>query len=228
MQQVYYGSHNLWTNSFANLSAVQLNGFLKAQLGPLFISPGGTFTNLNNYTYFKEKVDSLVGEQVKPHAVSAYQSHGNQTIFCPEVRMTLRFFRHFYLRPQVVYTSFLKNDNDVLHIPEWFINGQLAYENKLFKGNLQVQIGVDAHYKSAYKALGYDVALQQFYLQNQYISPSFLLADVFLNAKLRRGKFFLKYQNLVQAFRQKGYVPTPGYPGAKSLLDFGFELILFD
>ena len=48
MQQVYYGSHNLWTNSFANVSALQVNGFLKAQLGPLFISPGGTFTNLNN------------------------------------------------------------------------------------------------------------------------------------------------------------------------------------
>ncbi len=228
MQQVYYGSHNLWNNSFANVSAFQVNGFLKAQLGPLFISPGATFTNLNNFIYFKEKSDSLGDLKVKPYTVLPFQSHGTQTVFCPELRMTLRLFKHFFLRPQVIYTSFLKNDNDVLHIPNLFVNGQVAFENLLFKGNLQVQVGVDAHWKSAYKALGYDVTIQQFYVQNQFTSPSFLLADIFFDAKLKRGKFFFKYHNLVQAFKQTGYVPTPGYPGQHPVLDFGFELLLFD
>ena len=142
--------------------------------------------------------------------------------------MSLRMLKHLYFRPQAIYTVFLKNDNDALHIPQLFLNGQLAFEGNLFKGKMQVQIGVDAHWKSAYKALGYDLAIQQFYVQNQYVSPSFLLADVFFNAKLKRGKFFLKYNNLTQAFTGSGYVPTPAYPGQRSTLDFGFELILFD
>ncbi len=223
MQQVYYGSHDLWTNSFSNTSALQLNGFLKAQIGPLFISPGATFTTLNNYVYFKERIDSLVYQRVLP-----YQSSGFQTVFSPELRMTVRFLKHVYLRPQLIYTTFLKNDDDALRIPELFANCQLAFESMLFKGNLQVQIGVDGHWKSTYKALGYDPAIQQFYVQDRSNSASFLLADIFLNAKMKRGKFFFKYHNLVQAFTKIGYVPTPNYQGQHSVLDFGFEMLLFD
>ena len=186
MQQVYYGSHDAWNNSFSDISALQLNGFLKAQLGPLFISPGATFSTFNNYVYFKEKIDVSTYQQVLP-----YQSHGTQTIFSPELRMTFRFFKHLYLRPQMIYTTFLKNDDGAFRIPLLFVNGQLAYENALFKGNLLVQIGVDAHWKSAYQALAYDPAIQQFYVQDRSTVASFLLADIFFNAKLKRGKFFL-------------------------------------
>ncbi len=223
MQQVYYGSHDAWSNSFSDISALQVNGFLKAQLGPLFISPGATFSTFSNYVYFREKVDASAFQRVLP-----YQSHGSQTIFSPEVRMTLRFFRHFYLRPQVIYTSFLKNDDNAFQIPTLFFNGQLAYENALVKGNLIVQIGVDGHWKSDYHALGYDPAIQQFYVQERATATRFLLADIFFNAKLKRGKFFFKYHNLVQAFTKIGYVPTPTYQGQHNLLDFGFELLLFD
>ncbi len=128
----------------------------------------------------------------------------------------------------MIYTSFLKNDDNAFRIPLLFVNGQLSYENALFKGNLLVQIGVDAHWKSAYQALGYDPAIQQFYVQDRSTVASFLLANVFFDAKLKRGKFFIKYHNLVQAFTKIGYVPTPGYQGQHNLIDFGFELILFD
>src|SRR5258708_25371061 len=131
-QQAFFGSHNTWTNTFANVSAFQANGFIKAQFGPIFISPGATFTNLNNYIYFKETVDSLPNQRVRAHSVMPFQSHVTPTVFCPELLMTLRFFKHFFLRPQVIYTSFLKNDNDALHIPSLFINGQLAFESLLF------------------------------------------------------------------------------------------------
>jgi hypothetical protein len=128
----------------------------------------------------------------------------------------------------VIYTLFLKNDDAAFRIPTLFVNGQLSYENALFKGNLLVQIGVDAHWKSAYQALGYDPAIQQFYVQDRTTVDSFVLADIFFDAKLKRGKFFFKYHNLVQAFTKIGYVPTPTYQGQHSVLDFGFELLLFD
>ena len=223
MQQVYYGSHHAWNNSFSDITALQLNGFLKAQLGPLFISPGATFSTFSNYLYFREQVDPSAYQQVLP-----FQSHGSQVIFSPELRMTLRLFRRLYLRPQVIYTSFLKNDDNAFQIPQVFFNGQVAYENALFKGNLIVQIGVDGHWKSAYHALSYDPSIQQFYVQQRATVAQFLLADIFFDAKLKRGKFFFKYHNLVQAFTKIGYVPTPTYQGQHSVLDFGFELLLFD
>ncbi|HPI79547.1 MAG TPA: hypothetical protein PLM35_03345, partial [Cyclobacteriaceae bacterium] len=75
---------------------------------------------------------------------------------------------------------------------------------------------------------GYDPAIQQFYVQDEVESPSFPLTNVFFNGKMKRGRFFFKYNNLVQAFTQSGYLATPVYPGQRNILDFGFELLLFD
>lgn len=228
MQQAYYGSHDLWNNSFKGVSALQLNGFLKGQFGPLFVSPGLTFSTFSNYIYFQEKIDTTSNQYQK---VLPKQSLGSQVIASPELRLSIRVLKHVFIRPQIIYTNLLKNDDDAFHIPTTFVNAQVAYENMLFKGNLQVQAGLDFHYKSSYNALAYDVPTQHYYIQDpshQYISKAFVLADIFFNAKLKRGKFFLKYHNLVQAFTGTGYVPTPGYPGQRNILDFGFELLIFD
>lgn len=224
MQTSYSGGHDYWNNSFSNVFINQINGFLKVKLGPMMISPGATFSTFKNYVFFREVEPTAPAKQ----RVLPFQSGGNQTVFSPEVRMTLQFLKHVYFRPQVIYTQVLKNDDEALQIPQLFANAQLAYEGKIFKGNLVVQMGLDAHWKSAYRALGYDPAIQQFYNQNTTTVPSFLLADIFFAGKFKRGRFFIKYHNLVQRFTQSGYLPTPGYPGQRSIMDFGFDLLLFD
>lgn len=219
----YRGSHNAWYNAhFDNTFSNQLSTFLKVKWGRLYLSPGATFTTLTNYIYYRS--NTVTGQQT----VVPVQSSGNQQVFSPEVRMSLRFFRHFYLRPQVVYTSLLKNDDAAIRIPEWFANVQLAYENRVFNDNLLVQLGVDMHWRSAYTAPSYDPAIQQYYIQDRFVSPAFPLVDIFLNGGFKRGKFFFKYHNLQQAITRSGYMPTLGYRGQGSILDFGFDLILFD
>ncbi|MBX2896183.1 MAG: hypothetical protein KF763_12115 [Cyclobacteriaceae bacterium] len=218
----YRGSHHEWLNSFNNPFTNQLSAFIKVKWGRLFVSPGATYTALSNYIYYR------ANDVANQPAVVAAQSGGNQQLLVPELRTSVRFFRHVYLRPQLLYTSFLNNDGNILRIPKWFANAQLAYENMLFKGNLQVQIGVDAHWRSAYTALGYDPAIQQFYVQDKTTARAFPLVDVFFNGKFKRGRFFVKYHNLQQAITGLGYLPTPTYRGQGNILDFGFDLILFD
>jgi hypothetical protein len=218
----YRGSHHFWLNDFSSTFSNQLEAYLKVTWGRLFISPGARYTVLKDYIFYRE--NKVAGEQT----VLPAQSSGNQQVFSPELRMSLRFFRHFYFRPQVIYTSLLKNDDDALRIPEWFGNAQLAYENMLFKGNMQAQIGIDLHWRSAYTALGYDPSIQQYYVQNHFANPAFPLTDVFFNGKFKRGRFFFKYHNIVQAITGKGYLITPAYRGQPNIMDFGFDLILFD
>ena len=218
----YRGSHHAWTNNFSNTFSNQLEAYLKVKWGRLFVSPGARYTVLSDYIYYSE--NKVKGEQT----VLAKQSSGNQQAFSPELRLQMRFFRHFYLRPQVIYTSLLKNDDSALRMPEWFANTQLAYENIIFNGNLQAQIGVDVHWRSDYAAMGYDPSIQQYYVQNEFVSEAYPLVDIFLNGKFKRGRFFVKYHNLQQAFTNQGYLLAPGYRGQKNILDFGFDLILFD
>jgi len=219
MQQVYRGGYNSWNYSFNNTFSNQISSRIKAQFGPLFFSPGLTYTALNNYIFFKS--DPL--QQALP-----YQSTGNQQIVSPELRMDIRILKKIHLRPEVIYTLLLNNDDHAVSIPTWFTNVQLSYEGFLFKGALQVQTGIEMHAKSDYKALGYAPAIQQYYIQNSFMSPSFWTTDLFLNGRIKRGRLFVKYINLLQQFTGQGYLPTPGYPNVKNTLDFGFELILFD
>lgn len=222
LPSAYRGSHHYWSNSFNSPFFNQLSAFLKTDLGWLFISPGATFTSQSNFIYYRH--NPIPGQpQVLP-----VQSAGIQQLLTPELRMSVRFFKHFYLRPQVLYTHVYRNDDEALRIPTWFINTQLSYENMLFKKAIEVQIGIDAHWRSDYTPLGYDPSIQQFYVQNDFVSPAYPLVDVFLNGKFSRGRFFVKYHNLVQLITQSGYLPTPGYPGKSNVLDFGFDLLIFD
>lgn len=222
MQQAYRGGYNSWSNDFNNVFSNQLSGRIKGRWGPLFASAGLTYTALHNYIFFTT-YKTYFSDQALPK-----QSSGNQQAVSPEVKMEVRFLKRFHLRPQVIYTTLLSNDDNALSIPTWFSNVQLSYENHLFDKALQVQIGVDAHWHSAYQALGYSPAVQQYFIQRDYINPSFCTADLFLNGRIKRGRFFIKYINLFQQMTKQGYLPTPGYPNVGNTLDFGFELILFD
>ncbi len=224
VQNAYRGSFDYWSNNFSNVQTDQAFVFLKGKLGPLFVSPGVNYTAYQNYIYY-EKRDSFPNTDQK---VLPVQSKGSQILVAPEIRMDFKFFKSFHFRPQAIYSKLIKNDDKALRVPELFINSQLAFEDHLFKRNIEVQIGVDVHWHSAYTALAYDPAIQQFYVQNNVVSPAFPLMDIFLNGKIKTGKFFVKYHNFVQLITKSGHLPTPDYPGQGNVLDFGFELLLFD
>lgn len=223
LQNTYRGTFDYWNNNFSSTQTTKLEAHVKATIGPLFMSAGGNYTLLSNYIYFKQ--DSIPGEK---QTVLPYQSSGQQQLLSPEVRMDFQFFRRFHLRPQVVYSRMLRNDDEVLQIPELFVNTQLTFEKYWKEKDFQIELGVDFHWNSAYRPLGYDPAIQQFYVQREVVTPSFPLTDIFLNAKMKRGRLFVKYFNLVQRITQSGYMPTPYYPGQRNIVDFGFELLLFD
>jgi len=221
MQQAYYGGYNTWVNNFNSVFSNQLSGRIKARFGPVFISPGLTYSAFHNYVFFAQRSDVL--QMALPQ-----QSSGTQQIVSPEVKLDLRLMDKIHLRPELIYTTLLSNDDHAFSIPTYFANVQLSYENYIFNRALQLQVGVDAHYLSSYKAMGYDPAIQQYFIQSSITTPAYWTTDVFLNGRIKRGRFFVKYINLLQQLTQQGGMPTPYYPNVRNTIDFGFELILFD
>ena len=90
------------------------------------------------------------------------------------------------------------------------------------------QIGFDIHWQSAYFAKDYDPVTQQFYLQNDFEIPSYLLADLFVSFKVKRIRWFFKMTNVLQNVEADGYFTTPYYTGQKRTLDFGVNWMFFD
>jgi hypothetical protein len=224
VNQSYYGKHNFWEdNKFNNIESSQINGYLHYRSKTFSLSPGLTFTRLRNYVYYS---DAPLGSDIQ--SVTPRQSPGNQIIFSPELRLSLTFFRHVTLSGQAIYTKLIENADEAIRVPELFVNSQLAYENIFFNGNLDMHAGIDAHWHSAYYALGYDPAIRQFYNQDYFQVNAFPIVDIFFNAKIKRGRIFVKYHNLVQAFTKTGYFPTPTYTGQRNLVDFGFDWSFYD
>ncbi|HMG92956.1 MAG TPA: putative porin [Chryseolinea sp.] len=227
LMQSYRGSHDVWNNDFDNTNVTQVNGYLHYSSRAFSISPGFTFTRMGNYVFFKQ-VDYVQEDYGTSQTVLPTQTSGEQVIASPELKFSLRFYDHITFSSQTIYTKVLKNTDEAIQIPDLFINAQLAYDNIFFKDNLDMQIGVDFHYKSDYYALGYDVPVQQFYVQQSFVTPSFPLVDIFFNARIKKGRIFFKYNNLIQLITKQGYMPTPGYPGQRNIIDFGFDWSFYD
>ncbi len=219
--QAYKGRYNFWLNDFDDVASLYARSFLKIKWGRLMLMPGASYSLTSNYIYFEKR--GTEGQTVRP-----YQSGGIQQVLMPELRFDLRFFRHFHLRPYAVYNVVLQNADQALALPAYLANVQLAYENVLFKNAIRVQVGVDVHARPAYVAMGYAPSIQQFFVQREVETPAYRYLTVFLNGQFKRGRFFIKYNNLLQPFLGSGFMPVPAYPGQRNLLDFGFDLILFD
>lgn len=222
LQQAYRGSHDIWMNYFSPVEASEIGGNLVYQSPWLKVYPGIRLSTFRNLVFFK-KGDFGINQTVLP-----VQSSGYQTIASPELVLNVRPFKNTWLTTRTIYTRILENADDALQIPELLVNAQLSYANIWFGGNFDFQVGLDLHWKSAYYAYGYDPVIQQFHTQQEFVSPSFPLVDVFLSAKIIRGRILLKYNNIMAAFSKSAQVPTPFYPGVVNVFDFGFDWSFYD
>jgi len=222
LQQAYRGSHDVWNNNFDDVNVTEINGYLHYRSKVLSLSPGVTFTRIGNYVFFN--ADPTSPEQI----VLPEQTGGEQVFVLPELRLSLAIAKHLFIRGQAVYSKMLSNTGDALQFPEFFANGQLSYENIFFNDNLDMQAGIELHYKSAYYAPAYDVPIQQFYTQRTFEVPDFALIDAFFGARIKRGRIFVKLNNIVQLITKSGYLPTPLYPGQRNTVDFGFDWSFYD
>jgi hypothetical protein len=222
LQQAYRASHDLWLNNFSNVEGTEVKGNLIFQTERIGIFPGVRFSTFRNYILFKEDTAST-GQKVLP-----LQSSGYQTWVSPELNFSIWITKHVNLNSQILYTKILENSEDAIQVPELFVNTQLSYTSIWFKDNLDFQAGIDMHWNQAYYAPSYDPAIQQFYIQQTYEVPAYPVLDLFLNAKIRRARIVVKYNNFLMMFRDYGNIPTPYYPGIKNIIDFGFDWSFYD
>lgn len=253
VQQYYRGAHDFWLNNFSPVNSTELGGAIHYRSSVLTLSPGLNFTRIGNYIFYRSTAmpDRVTDENPSPAEVLPFQSSGEQIIFSPKLRLGITLWRHVHLRGFAMYSRLLQESDNAIQIPELLVNGQLSYENIFFNGNLDMHMGVDVHWKSDYYALAFDVPTRQFYVQddaasapineyltstpdsrlargNKLITPSFPIVNAFFNAKIKRGRVFFRYNNIIQAITGEGYFATPLYPGQRNTLDFGFDWSFYD
>ncbi|MEM9299961.1 MAG: putative porin [Bacteroidota bacterium] len=222
IQQAYRGRYDLWVNNFDDPLTTHVKGSLNLTRGPFNIKPKASYTLLSNYIYFRE-VDST-----EPRSLQPLQASSDISVLTGEVELSVQFLKYLNFNTELVYTTISGGSSDVVRIPDIFANGQIYFGKAIFKENLPVQIGFDVHWKSAYFANAYDPAIMQFYVQDEFEVPDYPIVDVFLNAQMKRGRFFFKFNNLYEFINGTGYFLVPGYPGQSPILDFGLDWSFYD
>ncbi|MBL3655306.1 putative porin [Fulvivirga sediminis] len=224
IQRAYLGRHDEWNESFDSPISSRISAGLNVKVGDLRVKPSAEYNLLTNYIYFNQ--DTLVdeGEQrVLPEQASA-----DISIVKAKLELNYDFGKGFNFNGLGIYSNVSGGSAGAINVPRLFGNAQISYHDISFEGNLEWQVGFDVHWHSSYYANGYDPVIMQYYTQSYFKVPDFPVVDFFVNAKINRGRFFLKYNNIVELFRDRGYFATPYYIGQTSIFDFGFKWAFYD
>lgn len=199
----YNGNHQQWKNSFD--SQVRTNFSIEYFNDKYKLKIGARIDNIDSYIYFD--TEALVK-----------QYDDKLTVFTAFLDKDIRL-GHFNFNQRLVLQN--SSNKDVLPLPKLTLYSNNYYSNTFFKDALDVQIGFSVRYNTSYYAPSYMASITQFHLQKEVKLGDLPLLDVFLNFRIGRTKFFVKYEHLNSFIGTKNYFNTLHYPLNPASLKYG-------
>ena len=224
LERTFWGNHNFWfDNDFAPTASDQISGALKLNFSSLSLRPFLSITNVHRPIYFMR--DTIPGSR----QAFPVQATGSAQILSPGLDISVDFFKYLRLRSKVIYTSVSGRASEAFEMPSLFINTRLSYNRVFMNGKIIMETGFDTHYRSSYHAYDYDVATQQFFVQNAFEIPSYFLVDFYFALKVRRARVYVKVPQINEGLGQyDGYFVAPIYTGQQRTFDMGISWPFFD
>ncbi|HEX2934723.1 MAG TPA: putative porin, partial [Bacteroidales bacterium] len=125
-------------------------------------------------------------------------------------------------------TAQTSGNQDAMALPA-FVGFNTTYaEFQLVKNVLWTQLGFDVFYNTPYYAKAYMPATGMFYAQEEKKIGNSPYSDVFLNIRLKRTRFSIKYENLTGVFNPRSGYFIPHYPYNPRILKFGVSWTFYD
>ena len=210
LNQSNYKAYNWQNTDFKNELTRTLLFELKSDK---LLDASAQITQLDNYTYFN---DTLAGSQTKPEQFAG-------TINYLKVKASRAIkYKKFTLDNTIMYQK-VANGSEVFRVPELVTRNTLYYSNSIFKGKpMYIQAGVTFKYFSKFYLNSYNPLLSEFNLQNKVEIGNYPVMDVFINARVRSMRLFLKAEHINTLFsKKKDYYSAPNYPYRDYVLRFG-------
>lgn len=200
----------LWSNDFSKTLETTLGA--KYSFPKNGFSVEGQYHLLNNFIYF----DTLALPQQSSSPVSILQLSVQKDFD----------FRAFHLDNRIVFQT---TDNKVLEQPSMVGKHSLYYQGLWFKA-LQVQIGADVRYTSAFQPNYYNPFIGQFVLQNRQKIDFYPNLDANFSIKVSRFRAFFKWENITETFdlSQRYYYTSAFSPWPESSFRFGVSWRMLD
>ncbi|MDR2859406.1 MAG: putative porin [Mediterranea sp.] len=217
----YHSTHFWWDNANeAEEFRSRLEGELNIEHWRTNVRVGAE--NIKNYTYFNEEALPV-------------QHGGNIQVLWAVLNQNFRL-GVFRLDNEISWQK--SGNSDILPLPDLSLYHNFYIETKLAKKVLSLQLGADVRYFTAYKALTYAPAVQQFHLQAQTKGENgedmridiggYPIINLYANLHLKRTRIFVMMYHVNQGMGNSNYFLAPHYPINQRLLKLGLSWNFYD
>lgn len=149
----------------------------------------------------------------------------NYDIRIPSVGLRLeRSIAYWNLYGKIKYQD---SNSEAIPIPDWLGQFALAYERMVFKGALELEVGIQARFLSDYRAFRYEPFLGQLVAhptENRYY-PVF---DAFLRMQIQRVRLFMRTDHLSQGLFGNVYFASPYITAPDRSLRAGISWVFYN
>ena len=207
-----YDSYNWYNPNLSNekISKVSLDISYKN-----YVSLSGEYNIIDNFTFFRESANPLLGEfdffrraipnqsinEIKYYKVKLYSN-------IPIGKFSIINTAQYQKKDQVVELEELS----AVNVPEWLTRNTIMYSSKLFNKSLDIQTGVTFNYFTKFWANIYNPLISEFVVQNYTEIGEFPRFDLFFNAKIQQTRVFIKVEHLNSSFSGYDYYSDPFTP----------------
>lgn len=205
----YYSNHYKWENNF--------NKTYELRIGATYDNPkrklkaGFKYSIINNYVFWNEQ--SLPAQANSEFSVV-------QAFLNKDFKLGVLNIQNWLIYQKTTTERYL-------HVPQIMARNTLYLAGILSKV-LHFQIGLDTRYESKYYGDYYSPALGMFYVQKNEQIGDYPWMDIFINLKIKRTRFYVKYTNIGALLLKSGYYTTPNYAAQVALLGFGLSWTFYD
>lgn len=206
----YIGNHDIWENNFKNIKTFNVEG---RYVNPrLRTEVGIGWNNTLDYVYF----DTASMPQQTSKALMVLTAWGKQVFKAG----------NFYFDQTVYFQK--STQEDILSLPAIAVYSHNYYQNAFFKKVLKFTVGIDLFYNTKFYADNYSPSTMQFYNQREEKTGGYPKLDVFLDFRIKRATFFLKYEHVNYYFTNGEYFSALDYPINPAMFKFGLRWNFLD
>ena len=217
-----YENYNWYNDNLKNTKIS--NGYLSLSLKEL-INISGEYSQIENYTYFKETTNQLNGEIDRMRIASVGQK--NSLINYLRVKLKSNIgINKFNLINTAMYQKTDQeldgiNDQQTLNVPEWIVRSTLMFSTNVFNNSLFIQTGLTFNYFTKYYADYYNPLISEFVTQNYKQIGEYPRFDFFFNAKIQQTRVYISVEHLNSSFSGYDYYSDPFNPYRDMSVRFG-------
>ena len=212
-------NYNLYQSSFTNYN--WSNDFNNEKINNLYVKAKTKFLNAEvQVSSLKDKLYFSENTSTSNQLLVAPKQYGKSIQYL-SAKVEKEFtYRKFALDNTVLFQT-TQQDDAILNVPKFVLRNTIYFSDDIFKKAMFIQTGITLNYFSSYYANNYNPVIGEFYIQNTKKIGDFPMLDLFINARVRQTRIYLKAEHFNSMLSGNKYYSAPNYPYRDYLIRFG-------